>query len=95
METSFYIGKIETMRKELLTGNTVHILRSIGYTLFKWLSLYGRSTVLPLFVWTPVFIIIFTILRNIYGVCPTIDHPCNIGTKFIDSIAAYIAVSKV
>jgi hypothetical protein len=58
---------------------------------FTWVSLYGQSAVLPLFVWTPVFIIIFTFLRFIFGICSVESiHGCNLGDKLIDSIAALL-----
>jgi hypothetical protein len=87
----FFIGDMETKRKALLNGDAANRLRSINYSFFNYLSLYGQSAVLPLFVWTPVFIIVFTLLRSIFGIC--FIHPdlgCNFESKLIDSIAALL-----
>ena len=73
-------------------GNIHYRLRSINYSLAKWLSLYGESAILPLFVWTPLFAIIFALLRFHFGICSALlpHYGCHdLTSQFIDSIALY------
>jgi hypothetical protein len=91
----FFVREMEIKRKELLNGDTADRFRSIKYSFFKWLSFYGQSAVLPLFVWTPVFIVVFTFMRLIFGICSiSSDHVCSLETKLIDSIAALLQAPR-
>jgi hypothetical protein len=83
----FFVREMEAKRKELLNGNIHDRLKSISLFAAKWLSYYGQSAFLPLFIWTPVFIILFTFIRFILGTCSaSYDHGCSTESKVIDAL---------
>ena len=96
--SDFFIGEMEGRRKQIESyGNK---LKATGYHLYKIIARYGESISLPLLVWTPTIIIIFFILRILFGYVPAADieiqkcetnyynftNICNAG---LDSLTSY------
>jgi hypothetical protein len=97
--SNFFIGEMEAIRKSLWNNTGRKKMASIPYFLYRALALYGESYFLPLVIWTPVLIGIFTAWRFIIGQCsvqsatdmisPHILHTCSRYDPFLDSFAAY------
>ena len=86
----FYIGEMETKRKELSTSvNKRDRITSIIYLIAKLMTFYGESAALPLLLWSPFLIVVFGLVRHLYGICSG-DDPCNIQNQMIDSLAAFL-----
>jgi hypothetical protein len=71
--------------------------------IYKYFALYGESALLPLFVWTPSIIFVFTLLRYVFEICSVEfqgdamslqQSECTIGDPVIDSLASYFQFPK-
>lgn len=94
--SNFFIGEMDVTRRSLLSGNAKQKFSSFGYLAYKILALYGESASLPLLVWTPIVIIIFTLLRYSFNFCSTITttDECSSVDRWIDSIAAFFQIPR-
>lgn len=90
--SNFFVGELEAIRKSMAKGSIRDKLKSLPYSIYRNLALYGESALLPLAIWTPVTILFFTILRYTLDVC-SID-PCGEYDKFVDSLAAYFQIPR-
>jgi len=100
LASDFFIGEMEAIRKGFWKGSKWEKSKSIGYLIYYGLAKYGESILLPLLVWSPLFIFVFMGLRifddnsvtihnvqrcdNIFGFNAT-SH-C---TTFSDSLSSY------
>lgn len=93
--SNFFIGEMDVTRRYLASSSTKGKVSSIGYFLYKIVSLYGESAFLPLLIWTPALIFIFTLLRFDHGICSTMkDGSCLVADYFFDSLAAFFQIPR-
>lgn len=67
----FFIGEMECKRKALAKDKKS--LDAVGYKIYKWLAFYGESVKMPLAIWTPAIVILFTFGRFIPEYVPPKD----------------------
>jgi len=84
-ESSFYIGEMESRRKMLWKSSEItDKFISLVYLMAKVTTYYGESASLPLFLWSPLIIIIFGVIRYLSSG----SNP-NFLEEMIDSLAAF------
>jgi hypothetical protein len=85
---------MEAIRRSRANGSIIQRFASITYSLYKMISLYGESLSLPLVIWTPITIGIFTYLRYHFNICSLENSTCGIINSLVDSIAAFFQIPR-
>ena len=80
----FFIGEMECKRKALEKDKKS--LERMGYKIYKWLAFYGESVKMPLAVWTPIIVLLFTFGRFIPEYTPSQDLLKSIPNESLDNI---------
>jgi hypothetical protein len=100
----FFVGEMESRRKSLEARSRISALGTIYYHVYRALAWYGESVSLPLLVWAPLTIGLFTSFRLLAcdnsGLQAIFGNPisiqtgetCNLPKLTIDSIAAFFPI---
>jgi hypothetical protein len=74
---------MEAVRKRLRHGTWKDKLASIGYSVYKYMGLYGENAALPLIFWTSIIIVVFAALRLVIGECFGLDTQTAANNPFL------------